>query len=136
MGFFTTYGRTAMISSLFRPENAPVLTTAWLALTRTPPVATDTGSSIVEPTASSYGRVSYGIGSYYWALSGPGQLVNAQAVSWVTPTDDWDEVTGWALCTESTSGMVLACGRLRRSMVILAGTRLRVPQGSLRMTLP
>lgn len=135
MGQLSSYGRSVMINSVFRTEATPVLSSAYMALTTSVPVTTDTGTTITEPTASSYERVPYGLGAYFWTMMGPGQVANVQALSWVPPTDDWGQVIGWALCTESTSGMVLALGRLRRSMTIVAGMRLKVPPGSLRLTL-
>jgi hypothetical protein len=135
MGQLSTYGRTVMVNSVFRPEAAAVLGGAYMALTLAVPVDTDTGSSILEPTASSFERVPYGLGTYFWTMMSPGQVANTQQISWVIPTDNWGQVIGWALCTESTSGMVLAFGRLRRSMAIVAGQRLKVPPGSLRVSL-
>jgi hypothetical protein len=135
MGQLTTFGRSVMINSVFRPEAAPVLGGAYLSLTTAMPVVTDSGSSIIEPTASTFERVPYGLGTYYWTMIGPGQVTNTQFISWVNPVDDWGKVIGWALCTESTSGMVLAFGQLRRSMVIVAGMRLKVPPGSLQLSL-
>jgi hypothetical protein len=135
MGALTMYGRSVLVNSVFRPEAAPMLSTAWLALTTLTPVSTDSGSSIVEPTASSYERSPYGIGTYFWSLMGPGLLINTRTLDWIRPTDDWGQVIGWALCTESTSGMALAYGRLRRPMTIVAGSRVRVPPGSIRLTL-
>lgn len=135
MGQLTTYGRTVMVNAVFRPEAAALLSGAYISLTTSMPVDTDTGSSIVEPAAASYERTPYGLGTFYWTMMSPGQVVNSQMVSWVNPADDWGQVIGWALCTESTSGMVLGFGRLRRSMSIVAGMRLKVPPGSLRVSL-
>lgn len=134
MGALTTWGRTAMVSSLFRPDSAPLLGTLWVALTTQPPVATDSGTSLVEPLAASYERTSYGVGAYFWAVSGPGMLVNTQNVDWRTPDDDWGQVTGWALCTESMSGMAVGYGRLLRTTTVTAGTRLRIPPGGIRLS--
>jgi len=135
MGQLTTFGRTAVMNSFFRPEASSPLGSMWLGLTTTVPVTTDTGTSMSEPTASSYERVAYGLGTYFWTMMGPGQLISTRSIDWISPTDDWGQVIGWALCTESTSGMVVAFGRLRRSMTIVAGMRLKAPPGSIRLTL-
>ena len=134
-GALTTWGRSVMVNSVFRPEAAPALGRLWVALTVSVPVATDTGQSLAEPGASSYERSPYGVGSYYWNLTGPGQMINSRTVDWVSPTDDWGQVTGWALCTESTSGMAVAFGPLQRAMTITIGMRLRIPPGAMRLSL-
>lgn len=134
MGTLTTWGRSAMANSMLRPDAAPVIGTLWVALTVNVPTSTDTGASLSEPTAASYERIPYGTGSFFWSLPGPGQLVNAQGVDWRVPDDDWGQVTGWALCTESMSGMALACGPLLRTTTITAGMRLRMPPGSIRLS--
>ena len=134
MGSFTTWGRSVMVNAVFRPETASALGTLWMALTRQVPVSTDTGDTVIEPDASSYERSPYGVGTYYWNLSGPGLLLNARTVDWRSPDDDWGQVTGWALCTESTSGMVLAFGALPRATTITRGMRLRIPPGAIRLS--
>lgn len=135
MGAFSPFGRGVLLDSLLRSDRAPVLGGVWVALTATPPLASDTGSSIVEPSAASYTRHAYGLGSYWWTALAPGLLTNAQSIDWAVTTDDWGQVTGWALCTESTSGMTLASGLLRRAMTITSGNRPRVSPGSLRLSL-
>lgn len=135
MGALTTWGRGVMVNAVFRPQAAPALGSVWVALTMRPPVVTDTGSSLLEPSASSYGRVRYGVGSEFWSTSGPGLLFNSRAVDFRPPDDDWGQVTGWALCTESTSGMALAFGALQRAMTITRGMRIRVPPAAIRLTL-
>lgn len=134
-GALTTWGRSVLVNSTFRFEAAPVLGTLWVALTTQVPVSTDTGESLLEPTASSYERSPYGVGTYYWNLTGPGQLINSRTVDWRAPEDDWGQVTGWALCTESTSGMALAYGPLQRATTITSGMRLRIPPGAMRLSL-
>lgn len=135
MGALSTWGRSVLVNATFRPETAPALGTLWMALTVQTPVTTDTGDTIAEPAASSYERVPYGVGTYYWNLSGPGMLLNARTVDWRPPDDDWGQVTGWAFCTESTSGMVLAYGALPRPTTITRGMRLRIPPGAVRLSL-
>lgn len=135
MGAFSPFGRGALLDALLRPDRAALLGGLWLALTKTPPSSADMGASLDEPDAASYQRRAYGVGSYWWVATGPGVVTNAQAIDWPTPSDDWGQVTGWALCTESTSGMTLASGVLRRAMTITQGTRPRVSPGSLRLSL-
>lgn len=134
MGSMTTWGRSALANSFFRPEASPAVGSLWVALTTSTPVVTDSGASLIEPIASSYERTPYGIGAYYWTMTGPGQLINAHNVDWRVPEDDWGQVTGWALCTESMSGMAVGCGPLLRTMTITAGTRLRIPPGGIRLS--
>lgn len=133
-GSLSTSGRTLLMNAMFRPEAFAAISDIFVALTTSVPVSTDSGDTIAEPVASSYARGDYGVGSYFWTLNGPGQLLNAHNIEWINPTDDWGQVTGWALCTESMSGMVVASGPLRRSMTITAGMRLRIPPGVIRLT--
>lgn len=135
MGSMSLYGKSGLLDSLLRPDRAPVLGGLWVALTSSVPTAADTGDTLVEPDASSYARGVYGIGDYWWTAISPGVLTNARAVDWPSVTDDWGQVTGWALCTESTSGMTLACGMLRRALTITQGTNPRVSPGSLMLSL-
>lgn len=131
MGALTSYGKSLMINRVFRAEAAPSLDSLWVALTTSIPVVTDTGASIIEPAAASYSRSPYPLGAGYWTMNGAGQVANLQAISWLTPGDDWGEVIGWALCTESSSGMAVGYGRLQRPMTILAGSRPRMAVGML-----
>ena len=135
MGAFSTFGCGLLLDSVLRPDRAAVLSGVWVALTSRPPSAGDTGDSIVEPEAASYARSAYGLGSYWWTAVSAGVVVNARAIDWLEPVEDWGQVTGWALCTESTSGMILASGQLRRSMTVTQGAALRVSPGSLRLSL-
>lgn len=135
MGAFSAYGRAALLDAVLRPDRAPLLGGVWLALTVSPPAASDMGASLDEPVAESYQRQAYGVGAYWWVSTGPGVLTNARAIDWAEPSDDWGQVTGWALCTESTLGMTLASGLLRRAMTITQGTNPRVSPGSLRLSL-
>lgn len=135
MGSISLYGRSGMLDSLLRPDRAPVLTGVWLALTTVVPTSADSGDTIVEPSASSYTRAAFGVGSSFWTAISPGVLSNARAVDWSSADDDWGQVTGWALCTESTSGMTLASGALRRAMTITQGMNPRVSPGSLMLSL-
>lgn len=101
-----------LLQHLFTPDDPEVepLGTLWLALVDAPIQPTDDGNSISELAATSYTRVGIGALLEYWTLTAHGVLSNATAVYWPAATTDWGRVSGWALCTEAQSGLVIAGG--------------------------
>ena len=107
---FTFDGRSMLLKHLFTPDDPLVepLGTLWLALTNAPLQVSDDGDSLSELVAASYTRVGIGALDEYWTLTSHGVLVNATSVYWPAASDEWGLITGWALCTEATSGLVIA----------------------------
>lgn len=99
-----------LLKHLLTPDDPAVepLGTLWLALTVAPLQASDDGDSLSELVAPSYTRVGIGALDEYWTLTSHGVLSNATPVYWPAASGEWGLVTGWALCTEATSGLVIA----------------------------
>lgn len=109
---FTFDGRSMLLTNLLTPDDpdVEVLTTLWLALVNAPVQPSDDGDSIAELAATSYTRVGVGALEEYWTLTAHGVLSNATAVYWPPATSTWGRVSGWALCTASQGGLVIAGG--------------------------
>lgn len=114
MGSFTTYGRKLLLGSLFVAP-APLGDTM-VALTSVIPGTADDVTRLVEPSRGGYLRASYPFG-LGWTAGQPGEVFNTAAVTFVTPTDDWGTIRGWALLSSDESH-VIAAGQLRQATAV------------------
>lgn len=121
MGAFSDTAARQMLASLFIPDahsyigysgDGEWLGEVYVALTKTPPIPGMAASSLPEPTAASYARAKYRVGSKYWSIINHSAVANKQAVYFTAPLQDWGLVSGWALCTQLSGGDVLAFGSL------------------------
>lgn len=128
---FTAYGRKQLVDCLFMGGTPP--TTLYIALTVAVPMDSDDSAQLVEPLNAEYARVAYVVADGFDEIS-PGVLVNARAVQFPTPVTDWGTVRGWALCTASTGGLVLANGPLKQTKRLGIGVPVQMRSGALRIT--
>jgi len=130
---FTAYGRSEVLSAYFLNGGAP--STLWIALTTKVPVDSDSGTVLAsqEPTGGSYARVSYTTSGGWYELA-PGILGNANGIQFPTATTDWGWVRGWALCTASTAGLVIASGSLRQVRRVVSGMPVQVYTDAIRIS--
>ena len=126
MSGLSIYGRQQMMLAFWVPDVFTSPAHLYLALCAVPPFAGDDGSTIVEPGAGiGYARKPYGVGSSWWSSTTDGMVVNAQTVVFGPPTGDWGVLQGWALCTESSGGEIVALGEMSTPYRVIAG-----PDGS------
>lgn len=133
MARITKYGAQQLLLSMFSPELSNNQTTLWFALTTAvPPLEVD-GSNLSEVIGGDYARTNYSIGGDFWSLEGATTLVNTQPITWNTPTEDWGRIAGWALCTESFAGSVIASGELSTRRFIPVNAVVTFPANSVRL---
>ena len=103
-------------------------TNLYLALCYTPPVPTDSGSTIDEVTGGGYSRVT--LSSANW-INGTGgsKIYNSGFV--LTPSADWGLVTSYAICDTLTAGNMLDFGYLTSSISVVSGSKVKVQAGSI-----
>jgi len=121
MGAVTDYASRKMLQSLFIPDAHSYIAefdgNTWsgdfyVALAKTAPILGTGAASLSEPTASSYARAKYGIGSSYWQVINHSAVANTRSIYFNAPAEDWGIISGWALCTALTDGEVIAHGAL------------------------
>jgi hypothetical protein len=91
----------------------------WLALLTALP--TDPGG-LVEVAAADYARLAQGPDDTIWIpRETDGAHVNASAILYPEPVDDWGEVKGAALYDAETGGNLLPWAALAASKTVVAG---------------
>lgn len=85
--------------------------------------------------ATNYHRVLVPTGLSYWGDAEGGFTTNLTVLDYGTPTADWGNVVGWALCTDSTAGYVYAMGDFSNPQYVASGNSLTIPAGALTITM-
>jgi len=70
----------------------------------------ESGSGLAEPSSGNYARVETDPAD--WTTATDGQIENAAAITFPTPTADWGAITHVALFDAATGGNFLARGQL------------------------
>lgn len=117
-GSFTTYGRKLLIDGLFVSPAA--LGDVYIAVTFVIPGTTDDATRLVEPVGNNYERKAYPF-TNGWQSGTPGEIFNTAPVTFKIPSADWGTLRGWAICSASTLGKVIAAGPLRQPTPVRAG---------------
>lgn len=94
---FTMFGRAYLLSAVVTPDLFTAPTTLQIALTNNVPTANSTVSQLLEPTAPSYARQDYDVGSEFWYPSGFGEYYNSATITYPMVTELWGRVAGWAV---------------------------------------
>jgi hypothetical protein len=105
----------------------------YIALLTAAPDDADTGSTIVEPVAMNYARITTTAAS--WNTASGGSVSNAAILTSPVASGDWGTITHFALCDAATAGNVLVWGELTTSKTVLNGDSLSFAVGSLIITL-
>lgn len=132
---YTSYGRTLMVTRMFIPGTDPI-TDLYFALTYTVPGTSDSTAALMEPEGMDYARVPVELDGGAFELDGVGQVTNAAAIVWPTPSWVWGMVRGYAATTgpagDPTSKVVLG-NRLPQPKFITAGMVVELPAGSIKL---
>lgn len=89
----------------------------YIALLTAAPDDADTGSTIVEPVAMNYARITTTAAS--WNTASGGSVSNAAILTSNVASGDWGEITHWAVCTAATAGEVLVWGEVTVPKTVL-----------------
>lgn len=113
------YLETQVLTHLLRAGAWAKPTNCYLALLTSLP--TDAGG-LVEVSAADYTRLLQGPSDTVWIVrSVDNAVVNAAAILWPDPENDWSTVTGAALCDADSAGNVLAWAALAVPKTVTAG---------------
>lgn len=127
---FTMYGRQLMVALLLTPDAITPLTTMQVALTLTIPLANASQDQLVEPTAASYARQSYTLGSANWGATGFAELFNLGQIAFPRVDEPWGVIRGWAL-VDPVAGQCLAVGSIDDPYEAVVGFVAQVDPGQL-----
>jgi hypothetical protein len=114
--------------------------TVYVALFNVLPAADtdrDSGTGYTEVGGGSYARKSVTNNATNWpaATAGaPSTKTNGTAVSFVTPTDTWGTVVGFAIFDASTAGNMLYHGTLSSPRTIASGDPVQFAAGAIVIT--
>lgn len=85
----------------------------------------------VEPDpAAGYARQAVALPSG-WAASDGGFVTNASTIAFPTPTDDWGQITHWALADAATGGELWAAVPFSDSLAVPASSDVSLAVGAL-----
>lgn len=104
----------------------------YIALLTATPDDADTGSTIVEPSAMNYARITTTAAS--WNSASGGSASNAAILTSNVASGDWGTITHAALCDAATTGNVLAWGPVAVEKTVLNGDSMSFAVGALIIT--
>jgi len=106
--------------------------TLYVALTRTVAVANATGAQLDEPVGAGYARAAYPIDAEHFELADTAELRStAEVIFPAAEEGGWGFCQGYALCTDSTSGMTWSVGRLTSPTPVPEGMVIGIPAGAI-----
>lgn len=105
----------------------------YIALLTEAPDDADTGSTIVEPVAMNYARITTTASS--WNTASGGSATTASILTSNVASGDWGEITHWALCDAATTGNVLVWGEVTVPKTVLTGDSFSFGAGALIITM-
>lgn len=92
----------------------------YLALFTTTP--TDAGGGVeVGDTGTNYARAQLANNDTFWQAASGGSKTNGILLQFNQATDDWGQVTAWAIMTEVTGGSIVVYGELAVAKTIATG---------------
>lgn len=101
----------------------------YIALLTAAAVATDTGSTITEPSGGSYARLATS-GSDWGSPSG-GEITNTSDLYFPDSTGSWGDIVGLAICDASSGGNVLFSTSLTSTRTIGTDVTPKFPAGDI-----
>lgn len=110
------YGRRLITSLLWAPDLVSAPSSVNVALCLAVPVANAGVDQILEPTATEYTQVTYGIGGSYWGDDGYGGLYNIGQIVFPQVLTLWGFILGYAII-DPVAGQVVDAGALLEPFV-------------------
>jgi hypothetical protein len=131
MGSFSNYLETALLKHAFNVSTYTRDQVIYIALTKSTIADTHTGTTIpTELTGGSYARKK----ASTWTVSG-GTASNNAPVQFAQATADWGVATDFAVVTHSSTGQILAYGKLNTTKNIQSGDTAKFATGDIDITL-
>ena len=132
MGSFSNHWEDEVLDHVFKTSSYTAPTNIYVALCKSTVEDDDTGSTLpTEASGTGYARVTCNT----WDVSSAGATENTGAIEFAQATADWGVVTDFALCDHSTTGNLLAYGKLTTSKNIQSGDTASFAAGAIDVTL-
>lgn len=97
-GSLTMWGRERVLEAFFMPDVFVPVTSVEIALCLALPSYTATGADLIEPDAGEYARVTMGMSSADWGLTGFGEVVNLNEIIFPqVAANFWALIFAWAM---------------------------------------
>ncbi|NLH41306.1 MAG: hypothetical protein GX448_05655 [Planctomycetes bacterium] len=129
---FSDYWENKILDHIFGKAAYTAPTHIYVAASTADPG--ESGSGLSEPAGGNYARVETDPAD--WTAAADGQIENAAAITFPTPTADWGAITHVALFDAATGGHFLARGQLPTVQNIYSGGGpLELSAGGLAVTL-
>jgi hypothetical protein len=133
MGSFSDYAEGKILDHVFKTGAYTPATNLYIALAKSTIADDDTGSTI--PTEVSGGAYARKKCNTWDAASGAGATENSQAVTYVEATANWGTVTDFAIVDHSSTGNLIAYGKLTIAKKITTGDTAKFATGDIDITL-
>jgi hypothetical protein len=131
----TDWGENAFLGALIGATSA-VPGTFYMGLLTQAPVASDDGTTVMEPlSASGYSRVSFSNSSSFWSAASGGVVINTGTITFPIASADWTVVTHYGLFTAATAGNMYMYAPLQLPRVVQAGHLCKFDPGQLSISL-
>jgi len=129
---FSDYWENTILDHIFGKATYTAPTHVYVAASLADPG--ESGTGLTEPSGGNYARVETDPAD--WSIAVDGQIENAAAIVFPTPTADWGVITHVALFDAATDGNFLARGELPTVQnIYFGGAPLELSAGGLAVTL-
>jgi len=133
MGSFSNYAEGAILDHVFKTAAFTQPTNLYIALCKSTIAEDDTGSTL--PTEVSGGSYARKVCNTWDACSGAGATENSQTVTFAQATADWGVVTDFAVLDHSSTGKLIAYGKLNTTKNVQSGDTAKFATGDIDITL-
>jgi hypothetical protein len=128
---FSDFLEDEILDHIFKTGAYTAEANLYIALCISTPGDDDTSDPNGEVTGTSYVRIKCNT----WDTSASGATENTQTVAFAQAGGDWGTVTHFAICDETTTGNMIAYGKLDDARVISSGDTASFATGALDVTL-
>lgn len=111
-----------LLNLLLRGTSFTPSASLYLALTTVLPSASDTGSTITEPSSGGYARQEIDPSTGNWLAPAAGCVANGVVVTWPVPSGSWGTIVGFAVVDASSAGNVYFFGPVQPAIVVPSGS--------------
>lgn len=133
MGSFADFLENEALDHLFSRATFTAATPLYVGLSTT--TVTDAGGNITEPSGNNYARVSITNDATTFPAASGGSKSNGIDITFPTASGSWGTVTDFFISDASSGGNIYGYGALSASKAVGANDTLKIPIGSLTISL-
>ena len=132
MAGFSDAAEIDILDHIFKGSAMAQPTNLYIALCKSTIADDDTGSTLpTECTGGAYVRHKCNT----WDAAAAGSVVNSQVEQFVEATDNWGTMTDFAICTTTTTGLLIGYAKLSTPKKIGTGDTAKFATGDLKCKL-